>query len=136
MGKRWPIKAVSMTCCTYDERTLALAQALLLAGLSRRRGPLLLLRVHHAQTARGPTWPRDAGTGRRLHKETGRRAESEGARHQERRAHAEVRDHAGRRPHRSAAVAAEVHRLQRVIPTSGLSKGFSKGCLCFEQHET
>ena len=106
--------------CTYDERTLPLAQPLLLPTMLPRpcyASPLLLLLlllllgVKAARHTRGPAaGPRHDAPRRRLHEEPGRRAEAEAPRHEERRAHAEVRDHAGR-AHWGSAVATKVHRL-------------------------
>ena len=100
--------------CTYDERTLPLAQPLLLpAVLSRCRGtaPLLMLLWVTAWYTRGPA----AGAGertprRRLHEEPGRRPKAVAPRHEERRAHAKVGDHAGR-AHWGPSVASKIHRL-------------------------
>ncbi len=103
--------------CTYDERTLPLAQPLLLRAAVLPRpcsaAPLLLLLlgVKAARHTRGPAaGARHDAPGRRLHEEPGRGAEAEATRHEERRAHAEVGDHA-RRAHRGSAVAAKVDCL-------------------------
>jgi len=101
--------------CTYDERTLPLTQPLLLPAMLACRhdsAPLLmlLLWVTAWYTRGAAAGPGHDAPGRRLHEEPGRGAEAEAPRHEDRRAHAEVRDHAGR-AHRRSSVAAKVDCL-------------------------